>query len=97
MGYERFYYNFKISWYLFLFFLDPDPDPYQMIRIQIQEKGLKCQCHEIFDLYIFSLIEPNWSPDKQAKMVLLTNSFSRRYLNLKFKKFDSAKANTAGS
>ena len=32
---------------------------------------LKGQCHEIFDLYIFSLIEPIWAPDKQAEMVFL--------------------------
>ena len=31
--------------------------------------SLKGQCHEIFDLYFFSLVEPIWSPDKQAKMV----------------------------
>ena len=30
-------------------------------------------------------------------MVLLKNSFSRRYSNLKFEKFDSAQANTARS
>ena len=43
--------------------------------------SLKGQCHEIFDLYFFSLIKPIWSPDKQAKMVFLKNSFSRRYSN----------------
>ena len=58
---------------------------------------LKGQCHEIFDLYFFSLIEPIWSPDKQAKMVFLKNSFSQRYSNLKFEKIDSAQANTARS
>ena len=51
---------------------------------------LKGQCHEIFELYFFSLIKPIW-----AKMVFLKNSFSRRYSNLKFEKFDSAQANTA--
>ena len=72
-------------------------------KIFISEKNtdpcanLKGQCHEIFDLYFFSLIEPIWSPDKQAKMVFLKNSFSRRYSNLKFKKNDSAQANTARS
>ena len=45
----------------------------------------------------FSLIEPIWVPDKQAKMVFLKNLFSRRYSNLKFEKFDSAQANTARS
>ena len=36
---------------------------------------LKGQCHEIFDLYFFSLIEPIWSPNKQAKMVFLKICF----------------------
>ena len=36
---------------------------------------LKGQCHKILT-YFFSLIEPIWSPDKQAKMVFLKNSFS---------------------
>ena len=45
----------------------------------------------------FSLIEPIWSPDKQAKMVFHKNSFLRRYSNLKFKKFNSAQAKTARS
>ena len=58
---------------------------------------LKGQCHEIFELYFFALIEPIWAPDKQAKTVFLKNSFSRRYSNLKFGKFDSAQANTARS
>ena len=56
----------------------------------------KGQCHEIFDLYFF-LFEPIWVSNKQAKMVFLKSSFSRRYSNLKFEKFDSAQANTAGS
>ena len=58
---------------------------------------LKRQCHKIFELYFFSWIEPIWAPDKQAKMVLLKNSFSWRYLNAKFKKFYSAQCNTARS
>ena len=45
----------------------------------------------------FSLIVPIWVPDKQAKMIFLNNSFSRRYLNLMFEKFDSSQANTARS
>ena len=49
----------------------------------------KGQCHEIFDLYFFSLIEPIWSPDKQAKMVFLKNLFSQRYSNLKFEKISA--------
>ena len=32
---------------------------------------LKGQCHEIFYLYFFSLIELIWSTDKQAKMFFL--------------------------
>ena len=28
--------------------------------------SLKGQCHEIFELYCFSLIKPIWAPDKQA-------------------------------
>ena len=59
--------------------------------------NLKRQCHEIFDLYFFSWIESIWAPDNQAKMVLLKNSFLRRYSNLKFKKFDSAQCDTAQS
>ena len=61
------------------------------------EQGLKGQCHEIYDLYIFfSWIEPIWAPDKQSKMVFLKNLFSR-IMNLKLEKFDSAQTNTARS
>ena len=67
------------------------------IHRHVADNGLKGQCHEIFELYFFSLIKPIWAPDKQAKMVFLKNSFSRRYSNLKFEKFDSAQANTARS
>ena len=52
-----------------------------------EDYNLKGQCHEIFDLYIFSLIEPIWAPDKQAEMVFLKDSFSRRYSNF-FDKLD---------
>ena len=45
----------------------------------------------------FSWIEPIWPHDKQAKMVLLTNSFPQRYSSLKFEKFDSAQCDTAWS
>ena len=38
-----------------------------------------------FRTLFFSWIEPIWVPDKQSKIVLLKNSFSRRYSNLKFK------------
>ena len=48
--------------------------------------SLKGQCHEIFDLNFFTLIEPLWVPDKQAKMVFLTNLFSRRYSKCKVQK-----------
>ena len=64
---------------------------------EAKNPALKGQCHEIFDLYFFSLIEPIWAPDKQAKIVFLKNSFLRRYLNLKFEKIDSAQANTVRS
>ena len=62
------------------------------IHFSLENKGkeitgdtipLKGQCHEIFKLYFFSLIEPIWVPDKQVKMVFLKNSFSRRYSILK--------------
>ena len=55
---------------------------------------LKGQCHEIFGLNFFFINRTHLQsvPDKQAKMFFLKNSFSRRYLNLKF---DSAQANTA--
>ena len=53
---------------------------------------LKGQCHEIFELYFFSVIKPIWALDKQAKMVFLKDSFSRRYSNKKFEKFDSARS-----
>ena len=43
----------------------------------------KGQCHEIFAIF-FSWIKAIWAPDKQAKMVLLNNSFLRRYSNVKF-------------
>ena len=39
---------------------------------------LKGQCHEIFWHFFISWIEAIWAPDKQAKMVLLKSSFSRR-------------------
>ena len=51
---------------------------------------LKWQCHENFCHFFILWIEPNWAPDKQAKMVLLKNLFSRRYSNVKVEKFDSA-------
>ena len=39
---------------------------------------LKRQCHKIC-WHFFSSIQPIWVPDKQSKMVLLKNSFSRRF------------------
>ena len=42
---------------------------------------LKWQCQEIFLATFFSLIEPTQAHNTQAKMVLLTNSISRRYSN----------------
>ena len=59
--------------------------------------NLKGQCHEIFNHYFLPWIEPIWAPDKQAKIIFRENSFSRRYSNLKFEKFNSAQANTARS
>ena len=41
--------------------------------------SLKGQCHEIFCHFFISWIEAIWAPEKQAKMVLLKNSFSQRY------------------
>ena len=40
---------------------------------------LKGQCHEILCHFFISWKEAIWAPDKQANMVLLKNSFSRRY------------------
>ena len=37
------------------------------------------QCHEIFSYFLFYESKPSGPPDKQATMVLLKNSFSRRY------------------
>ena len=47
------------------------PLPFRSTNVQFF--NLKRQCHEIFDLYFFSWIEPIWAPDKQAKMVFLKN------------------------
>ena len=69
-------------------------DTFQQILSPV---ALQRQCHEIYNLYFFSWIEPIWAPDKHAEMVFLTNSFSRRCSNLKFEKVDSTQANTAGS
>ena len=64
---------------------------------------LKGQCHEIFAIF-FSWIKAIWAPDKQAKMVLLNNSFSRRYSQkiglsavLAYTELNSTQANTAQS
>ena len=43
------------------------------------EEQLKRQCHEIFRLFFFSLIQPIWVLDKQSNLISLKNSFSRRY------------------
>ena len=53
-----------------------------IFRLQYMLKltDLKGQCHEIFTFF-YSLIEPIWAPDKQAKMVFLKYSFSQRYSN----------------
>ena len=41
---------------------------------------LKGVCHKIFDLQYFSWFEPNWAPDKQAKLFSNSVSISSRYL-----------------
>ena len=84
------WYSYKISYYQL---------SYSHTHSWAQRKlsPLKGQCHEIFWHFFISWIEAIWAPDKQAKMVLLKNSFSRRYSNLKFEKIDSAQANTARS
>ena len=46
-----------------------------VLKNAISHITLKGQCHEMFDLYFFSLIEPIWAPDKQAKMVFLKIRF----------------------
>ena len=48
------------------------------------------QCHAIFWQFFF-MNRTLWAPDKQAKIVLLNDSFSQRYSNFKYKKFDSTK------
>ena len=59
---------------------------------------LKVQNHEIFYLYFVHESNPSGPLiKKQAKMIFLKNSFSRRYSNLKFKKFNAAQANTSQS
>ena len=65
---------------------------------------LKGQCHEIFCNFIISWIEAIWAPNKQSKMVLLKNSFLRRYSQnqwlhtvLACTESDSPQANTARS
>ena len=70
------------------------PDKYCTLQNAVQLKGAVSQ--NVQPLF-FSWIEPTWAPDKQAKMSFLKNWFSRRYSNLKFKKFNSAQANAAGS
>ena len=42
---------------------------------------LKGVGHKIFDLQFFSLFEPIWAPDKQAKIFSNWVSISRRYSN----------------
>ena len=73
-----------------------------IFQVKIPDLYFKCQklkgevSRDFLPLF-FSLMEPIWSPDKQAKMVFLKNSFSPRYLNLKLEKFDFMQANTARS
>ena len=51
-----------------------------------QRWALKVAVFRFFFVAIFLFYESN---DKQAKLVLLKNSFSRRYSYFKFEKFDS--------
>ena len=55
--------------------------PKNLVRVVLYVYILKGQCHEIFDLNFFALIEPIWASDKQAKMLFLKNSFLQRYSN----------------
>ena len=48
-------------------------------------------------LFFMDRIETILSPDRQAELVLLKNSFSRRYSNSKIEKFDSAQCDTVRS
>ena len=69
-----------------------------LLENRFQPPGwLKGAVSRDFRTLFFSLIKPIWAPDEHAKMVFLKNSFSRRYSNLKFEKFDSAQTNTARS
>ncbi len=43
------------------------------------QNALKGQSHEIVDLRFFSSFYPIWAPDKQAKVVLILDSYSPRY------------------
>ena len=65
----------------------------KMIRIQIQEKGLKGQYHEIFYLYFFHKLKPSGLLINRLKWFCLKVCF----LGEIRKKFDSAQANTAWS
>ena len=63
---------------------------------------LKGQCHEILCDFFISWKEAIWAPDKQANMVLLKKSFSRRYSQkirlravLACTELNSAQANSA--
>ena len=49
------------------------------VGVPICSLFLKGQCHKIFCHFFISWIEAIWAPNKQSKMVLLKNSFSRRY------------------
>jgi hypothetical protein len=45
----------------------------------MKERGLKGQCHEIFDPRFFSSKNTPWAPDSQAKAFLNSASNSPRY------------------
>ena len=67
--------------------------------VMMRKIVLKRQCNEIFWIFFISWIEAIWAPDKQSKMVLLKNSFSRRYLQKTWycTESDSAQYHTAPS
>ena len=83
--------------------LQPEPSLWPSFSSSINF-SLKGQCHKIFCNFFMSWLEAIWAPNKQAKMVLLKKSFSRRYSRkirlpavLACVESDSAQANSARS
>ena len=58
--------------------------------IRIRQTWAKCKGGSVtrFLAFFFSRIEPTWAPDKQAKMVLLQDSFSRKYSRIRWLRAD---------